>query len=74
MLGKPVLLPHKNIVWRELSYNTNPALLSLFEKHLNRENNYIFAEELCSYVFQPKRVQQMAEHFGMTLEEWMEHL
>jgi len=38
-----------------------------------RENNYIFLEELCSWVFNPYRLNRIAKMYNITLNTLLEY-
>jgi len=38
-----------------------------------RENNYIFLEELCAWVFNPNRLNRIANLYNITLNKLLEY-
>ena len=59
------------INWIGLSSNPN-ALYLFIDYEATKERNRLFNEELVSYVFHPKRLENLAQEFSIDLDELLE--
>jgi len=57
-----------------LAYNKNICqLICDLDYKKMKENNYIFLEELCSWVFNPDRLSRVAKLYNITLDNLLEY-